>query len=235
MAIFKKVYKTIFFIVVLGCSQQAYLQESKLFLDIDYNTFSHSKLKQFQEEFVQDLEPVRVKTVDNFPANVGFTLGYEFVSIKTAIYFSYNTTGGKISYGDYSGQIRILQPVTGYSIGGIYHIDLIKGSPSKLKLGLKSINTFSFFKIDNYSKSNNTTTSESFKFSSRDIGLGSFLLFEQPLSIFSLRIKAGYDYVFGGKLIFSENKEAYLENNRGSAVRTNWSGIRTGLGIAYIF
>ena len=240
MAIILKIISSIKIIFLLvffiGFAQKAYLQENKIYFELDYNTFDHKKLKDFQSNLSEDFEPVRVKTVDDFSSNLGFTIGYELTSINASLYFSYTTTGGKLSYGDYSGEIRILQPLKGYSYGVIYSVFLAKDKFQKrLRINFKTINTLSTFETNSYYRLEDSIAKDDFKFSSFDFGLGSFLQYEQPISIFKLRLKLGYDQVFGGKLKFSENKEAYLLDATGSTVRTNWSGLRTGLGISYSF
>lgn len=229
----KNIFLLVFFI---GFAQEAYLQENKIYFEVDYNTFDHKKLKDFQRNLSDDFQPVRIKTVDDFSSNLGFTIGYELTNINAALYFSYTTTGGKLSYGDYSGEIRILQPLIGYSYGVVYSVFLAKNKfKNRLRISFKTINTFSTFEINSYYRLEDSVVKDDFKFSSFDFGLGSFLQYEQPVSIFKLRLKLGYDQVFGGKLKFSENNEAYLQDARGSTVRTNWSGLRTGLGISYSF
>jgi hypothetical protein len=41
--------------------------------------------------------------------------------------------------------------------------------------------------------------------------------------------------VVRGKLEHSENKESYLTNSHGGALRADWSGFRVGIGVSYYF
>ena len=116
--------KKIIKIAIIMFSLTSYSQQGKIFIETNYNTFSHSSLQQFQKEFKADIAPIPVKTVDDFPANIGFTLGYEITDASTAFFLSYNSTGGKLSYSDYSGVIRIEQPLKGYTAGGNYQFFL---------------------------------------------------------------------------------------------------------------
>lgn len=208
-------------------------QAGSIYVEVNYNTFAHSSLKSFQEEFINDISQVPLETNDNFPANVGFTIGYMLNSINTSFFFSYNTTGGKISYSDFSGKIRLTQPLNGYTIGGNYLIDILEnGDEKNFKLGLKGFYTFSTLKIESYNQLLDAITEESIGLKSTDFGVGASLIYEYPVSFFKIRATIGVDVVLGGKLLFDENKDFHLEDNSGDAVNTGWTGLRTGLGIS---
>lgn len=225
----KYLYTSILAIFIL--SDFCIAQTGSVFAELNYNTFSHSSLKSFQEEFINDVPDIPVKVNDNFPANFGFTLGYTINTINTSFFFNYNTTGGKISYSDFSGRIRITQPLKGYTFGGSYLFKIFKES-EKLHLGLKAFATFSSLEINSYNELLDTVNEDSLKFSSTDLGIGVNLIYEYPVYFFKIRATIGYDLVLGGKLLFKENKDVYLESNNGDSVKTGWSGLRTGIGIS---
>ena len=86
--------------------------------------------------------------------------------------------------------------------------------------------------IDSYSKIENSIQEESIDFKSFDVGFGAQLNYEYPFSFFIIKANIGFDLVLGNKLIFSDNNEAHLINNSNEEVKTGWTGLRTGLGIA---
>ncbi len=206
-------------------------QTGSIFIETNYNTFTHSSLKSFQEEFINDIPEVPIQVNDNFPAHFGFTVGYTINAISSSLFFNYNTTGGKISYSDFSGTIRTTQLLKGYTVGGSYLLKIIKDS-EKLHLGLKAFSTFSSLEVSNYGQLLDTVNEATIDFRSIDIGIGANLIYEHPISFFKLRAVIGYDLVLGGKLFFKENKDFHLENNTGDTVKTGWSGLRTGIGIS---
>ena len=208
-----------------------YSQEGSIFVELNYNSFMHTSLKSFQEEFRGDMPEIPIKINDNFPANFGITAGYKINSLDAALLFSYNSTGGKISYSDYSGIVRLTQPLKAYSLGGEYFIELDKSS-SNLSLGLKGFMTYSMLEIDSYTQIADEVNKDNIKLQSIDFGVGGRLIYEYPLSFFMLRASIGVDVVIGGKLKFKENNEYHLENNNGDPVKTNWTGLRTGIGIS---
>lgn len=210
----------------------SYSQNGEIFMELNYNTFSHSSLKSFQQEFIEDIPEIPMEVNDNFPSNIGFTLGYKLTSINTSLFFSYNSTGGKISYSDYSGVIRITEPLNVYTFGGEYQIKLSKSKTnSPFSLGLRGLTMLSNFEIENYTQISENITNENIKFQSINVGVGGRLIYEYPISFFIIKASLGFDMTFGGTLRYKENNDFYLENNNGDKVKTNWSGLRTGLGI----
>jgi len=208
-------------------------QQTKIFGELNYNTFSHSSLQQFQKDFIDDLNNIPAKVNDNFPSNIGFTIGVDLVENNIGLFGSYNFTGGKISYSDYSGAIKITQEISAFTIGGIYYFDIFKDK--RLKLGLKAFGTFSTLKLDSYANISNTINQESLGFKSFDFGTGAMIAYEYPLSFIIIRASTGFDLVFGGKLKFDNNSKFHLENNSGTPIKTEWTGLRTGIGVAFPF
>ncbi|WP_420400117.1 hypothetical protein [Flagellimonas sp.] len=226
--------KSIFkFLTLLLFSHNAIAQSGSIFAEINYNTFSHSNLQSFQQEFVQDIPQVDLRVNDDFPAHVGFTVGYKINAINTSIFASYNSTGGKISYSDFSGVIRLTQPLNGYTLGGIYHVSLLRNDRNNaLSLSLKGFGTYSTLDIQSYNETLGAVTEEEIGVHSIDYGVGVGLIYEYPISVIRLRASIGFDAVLGNKLTLNDNKDFYIEDNGGSAVKTGWSGLRTGIGIA---
>jgi len=218
---------------VLLASSTIYAQDGKLFFEVNYNTFSHSGLKDFQQEFIRDVGEVNVQVNDNFPSFFGFTAGYKISSINTSIFASYTSTGGKISYSDFSGVIRLTQPLKGYTLGGMYEIPLSESSNgSSLHFAARGFATYSTLDITSFNELNGISGTETISTSSLDFGGGVALIFEYPLSFVRLRASAGFDLVLGGKQYLTEDRDFFIQDNNGDAVRTGWSGARLGIGAA---
>ncbi|WP_298884483.1 hypothetical protein [uncultured Polaribacter sp.] len=222
--------KNILILFAIIFSINIYSQQGKIFIETNYNTFSHSSLSDFQQEFKNDLAPIPIKTVDDFPANIGFTIGYEIIDSSTAFFLSYNSTGGKLSYSDYSGIVRLEESLNAITIGGIYFLNLTENE--NLRIGFRGFSMISRFNLNSFSEISNNIQQDNFDFQSTDFGIGAQLNYEYPLSFLILKANIGFDITFGGKLIFDDNNEAYLTNNSNNKVTTGWSGLRTGIGIA---
>lgn len=223
--------KKIITIATVIISLSTFSQQGKIFIETNYNTFSHSSLSDFQQEFKADLSLIPIKTVDDFPANIGFTVGYEIIDSNVAIFLGYNATGGKLSYSDYSGVVKLEESLNAITVGGIYYVNL---NPEKknFRIGFRGFSMFSSLKLDSYSEIGNDIQEESIDFKSFDVGFGAQLNYEYPFSFFIIRANIGFDLVLGNKLIFKDNTEFHLTNNADEQVTTGWSGLRTGIGIA---
>ncbi|MEO9571223.1 MAG: hypothetical protein ABJH82_13475 [Polaribacter sp.] len=221
--------KNIIILFAFIVSINIYSQQGKIFIETNYNTFSHSSLSNFQQEFKNDLAPIQLKTVDDFPANIGFTIGYEIVDSSTALFLSYNSTGGKLSYSDYSGNIKIEESLNAITFGAIYFLNLT--DKKDFRIGFRGFSMFSQLNLNSFSEISNNIQQDNFDFQSTDLGFGAQLNYEYPLSFLILKATIGFDITFGGKLVFKDNNEAYLTSNSNNKVTTGWSGLRTGLGI----
>ncbi len=221
-------------VVLLFISFWGHTQEDRFFAELNYNTFSHSNLKSFQDEFVADVTEVQLVRNDEFPANIGFTIGYTVDNINTSFFASYTSTGGKASYSDFTGLIRITEAVSGITLGGEYLIDLNLNSTGKgdFNLGLRGFVTFSDLEIESNAGLFDQIESSSVGFTSMDLGVGLRAIYEYPIAFFSLRLTLGFDAVLGGKYLFKENSEYHLQDNSGDPVKNGWTGLRSGLGIS---
>jgi hypothetical protein len=201
-------------------------------LEINYNTFSHKDLKSLQTEFQEDLSEVDLRINDDFNANIGYGIGLKIESLNTQFFGSYTTTGGKISYSDFSGIIRITQLLKSFTLGGEYQYELTdEKDRSRFYIGSRVFFNFTKFDLENYSRVNNNVTTDLIEFRSIDIGLGARAIYDIPISVVKLRINFGYDLVFGGAFKLSSNDELTLQNDEGDPIKPGWSGLRVGLGV----
>ena len=205
-------------------------------IEINYNTFSHNRLRDFQQELSDDIDEVNLQTNDDFSSNVGYSIGIKVEDINTQFFVSYNSTGGKLSYSDYSGIIRLTQLLKGYTVGGEYQFKLSNdGSKEMFYFGTRASINYSELDLESYSKISDNVSRESIDFKSIDIGLGVRFIYDIPISIVKLRFNIGYDVMIGGDLKFKENNDFSLEDDGGDRVRTGWSGFRSGIGIVVPF
>lgn len=205
--------------------------------EVNYNTFSHKSLSDFQQQLLEDFGEVDMRVNDDFGANIGFTVGVKVEEINTQFFVAYNSTGGKISYSDYSGVVRATQLLKGYTLGGEYQFKLTKDTTSKgmFYFGARGFVNYSTLDLESYSRVADYVSTESLGFNSIDIGLGIRLFYDIPISVVKLRLNVGYDLVFAGELQFNDDNDFYLQDNSEDPVKTGWSGFRSGIGIVVPF
>ena len=163
--------KKLFLFLSLSVALCTFSQSGKIFTEINYNTFSHSNLSDFQQELVSELESdigVRLTTKD-FSGNVGFSLGYEIVDQDMALFFSYNKADIESFYSDVSGRVGIQQVLNGYTLGGMYLIDI---NNVDLKLGLRGFFMYTTLDVETYFEATGFTSfNDSLGFSAAEIGV----------------------------------------------------------------
>lgn len=200
--------------------------------EVNYNTFSHKEISDFQQELMEDIPEIDLRVNDDFGANIGYSLGLKVEDLDTQFFAAYNSTGGKISYGDYSGLIRITQLLKAYTAGAEYQFRLLDNdSKGVIYLGLRGLLNYTTLDLRSHSEIYDSVSSESVDFDAVDLGVGVAFNYDIPVWIVKLRLKLGYDLFLGGELKFSEDREVSLEDNEGDLVKTGWSGLRTGVGI----
>ena len=205
-------------------------------VEVNYNTFSHISLKDFQQQLRNDINEVNLEVNDDFGANIGYSFGIKIEDINTQFFASYNSTGGKISYSDFSGLIRVTQLLKAYTLGGEYQIKLSKDNSKEVfYFGARGFVNFTQLDLEGYSKISDIVTNESIDFNSIDFGLGARFIYDIPISVVKLRLNLGYDLMLGGELKFKENSDFSLEDDQGNRVKTGWSGFRSGIGIVVPF
>lgn len=202
--------------------------------ELNYNTFSHASLNEFQQQFIRNISEVNLRVNDDFGANIGYSIGIKAKEINTQFFVSYNSTGGKISYSDFSGVIRITQLLEAYTLGGEYQFNLSKKSRKEMfYFGARGFVNYSKLDLENYSKIYDAQSSESIDFHSIDLGLGIRFIYDIPISIVKFRLNIGYDLVLPGDFKFNDNNESTLVDDNGDNVKTGWSGFRSGIGIVF--
>ena len=208
-------------------------QGLSVYSEMNYNTFYHSSLKAFQKEFMLDMPELPMEVTDDFPANYGYTFGVKIDEINTSFFYSYNSTGGKISYADYSGKIAITELLIGRTIGGQYEYQFYSSSYGNIYGLFRAFFMFNDFDIESTYVIDGKEEVKLYELKSFDIGGGFGVKYEYPLWFFNLYLSAGVDVVLGGDLKL--DSKHHIENNRGEPVNANWTGFRTGIGVSVPF
>jgi len=121
------VIRAFFISVILVFSLFANGQTLSFSADIGYGNYSMSGLKSFNNDILNTL-PVEARLIDDFPAQP-FFYGSIIYQTKSPVYVGvscgYYTTGSRISYKDYSGELRIDNLVSAWAPGIIPGIVII--------------------------------------------------------------------------------------------------------------
>lgn len=191
-------------------------------------------LKAFNNYYLKNL-PVVAKITDDFPAQLSYN-GSILYFISTQTYLgitgSFSTTGSRISYKDFSGELKYDNILTNFSPGIRVGFILINKKfrlteENNLMLGITKLRM----------EESILGVEEQTDLSSKSIQIEPGVKLSYTfLEHVELGMKAGYLIDTGAKYSLKSNKEATLQNPvTDENVKNNWSGIRLGIFIGYTF
>jgi len=230
--------KTFIFILMIfslpGKSQNWNLQFSTT-----YGTYSMKDLKEIQQSLQIQAQPFSAKIVESFPSRFGYDVAFIRTNSKRSIglFYSYQSTGGRIHYEDYSGELKMDQIINGNSIGAFITGDLTKSESYKLYGGIRVGITATNLKLQNTIVAlDQQYLSERYKFESLN-------LFASPLlggKVFYNRfygfLEARYEWhAAKGPLTLNGDGDVYVTVNSDEKAKADWDGFRASVGIGYSF
>jgi hypothetical protein len=207
--------------------------------EIFYGTFKMKSMEEFQRS-VQKWQPsYEYQIVEKFPPFVGYNLltGYDISpGITLGVRLQYVSTGGRVDYGDYSGQITHDQLLQAFSIGINSTFRITKPSDWQAYLAFTAGAMGTSLNLS-------TTAQVSDSQSSYDSYLHSYNYFFNPAIKVSRKLSGhlvlyatcGYEFQIHRTLRLPQDDRAYLKTTEGHDVIAEWDGMRLGAGISYQF
>lgn len=196
-------------------------------------------LKDFQNELKPAVNFVPIKTVESFPAWIGydFKVSRALNKIELGAFYSFNSTGGRLHYKDYSGQIKFDQLIKANSFGTFVSLNLNESVVYKLRLGIRNALCFSDLKLENsISLYDQVIDSEFYNLKSLDIYISPLFEFEYLINNFFLSAELRYEiFVVKSPLTINGDGEVYIELDNGDKMKADWDGVRITAGLGYKF
>jgi hypothetical protein len=201
---------------------------SQITFSFSIGTSKHSmtELKDFNNYIIDNL-PVNAKIVDNFPFTPFYecNLLYNFNKIFIGVSYSYHSTGSRISYIDYSGEIKIDQIISSNTIGPIVKYNFYKTGNFRYLSFISIKYQSTSYKISDYSRIYEFEESGGEKFSSQsaisNLGVEVLYLYKN----YGITAFIGFTLDFTGNFKFDGRDE----------FNPDWSGISLGLRFSYDF
>lgn len=219
----------------------AFAQKWSVAGEIFYGTFKMKSIKDYQHGIVVWPAPDEFKVVDNFPAYIGynFLAGYNVSPrLSLGIRLQYTSTGGRVAYGDYSGELIVDQLLHGYSAGINSTYRLTNPSDWDVYMSFTAgamrtslTNVYSFHLFDQ------SPSIYEYRFRSYNYFFNPAITvkrrFNDHLGFYA---SLGYEFQIHRTLRSSINDEWYLKTMDGKDdVVAEWDGLRIGIGISYHF
>lgn len=215
-------------------AHQAVGQSLNIGVKTFYGTYLMNDLSDLQQELSEQI-PVDSRVVQSFPGYIGHQLHMylEFpLGFNIGVLGDMATTGGRVHYIDYSGEIRIDMVVKRKSIGFIY-----EGRPWVINEylyffgGAKATAIFSKLAMEEYLNVYSSNNRKTYHFTSKGFGIEPQIALEFKISRLKVRAESGCQFD-RSKPFKSSNLR--LNSSKGE-VGPDWSGARVGLSLAYSF
>ncbi|MDX5422839.1 MAG: hypothetical protein LPK14_11345 [Hymenobacteraceae bacterium] len=212
--------------------------QEKMYLEprLGFGTFRMSSMKELQQTVISNTS-VNAKAVDQFGPYFQFGLGLvQDLSDNTraGLLVERGSTGGRVAYEDYSGEITFDTPVSYNALGiFLYTHEPIAASKIELVTGIELNLFLSRLKTESYARIYDSKESSEDKFNSKGLGLKPYIGLQYPVFTLPVSLTAGYMASASQAFHVPGEKEQYLVRNAdGDKLEPSWSGLRINLTVA---
>jgi hypothetical protein len=201
--------------------------------------FNMKEMKKHQTELKAQF-PVDAKVVESFPAFWFYELSLKWEiteRLKVGGALSFTSTGGRIDYRDYSGEMECNQLTRAWVVAGQGEVLLNPTSKWPVSFTCDAGAVFGRYELDMSIDINNSKDSDNLALNSVNLFVApGFMASRRIVGPLSATLKAGYHVdVVKGKQKLSDNDELYLLDESGNKIRLDWSGFRAGIGLSIAF
>lgn len=187
------------------------------------NFFNMKDLKEFQK--TMNVEWLGTKTLKSFPSYYNYQLQAAFLfsrHIVGGIYTDYTSTGGRLDYKDYSGEIRYDQVVSRLSIGALFEYKIFNAGMFSIDLSSKISYQASKLKFESLLQIQGDKQTGTSEFTSDGIGIEPGAAAGFTYSFFLIRLEAGYQLSFSGNYTSKEHKLNTVSETLGD-IKPEWN------------
>ncbi len=193
-------------------------------------------LKNMESSMQIQFPNIPFAIVDNFPGHIAHTidLSYRFGRHEAGIQGTYNTTGGKLAYSDYTGEYWGKLIVNGYRLGLSYRFyqpltDFENLGSLSFFAEFSPAITLSNFKSEEYMRvfDEDQKSDDDLDLDAKGISLLPQIGLKWNITRnIGISVSGGYDFQLGSHFEYQGQK---------SNIKSNWSGIRINGGISFTF
>lgn len=198
-------------------------------------TYGMDDMKRFQLEFNQAL-PIPGVIISSFPAYWYYEgqLQYQFQNNRLGSSVSYGSSGGRVSYSDYSGKVLNDLRVEGTSTSVCYERlqPLSKNGTWSIGFGINVGWLFGKMKFDNLQQIGNNKATVVEYFTTGNMTLEPRVTLRKAIKAFEFLAVCGYNInAIKGNVIPKSYPDAILTNSSGDPAHLDFSGLRGGVGV----
>ena len=218
------------------------LGQVTVFSKVSDNAFVMQDLKDLQNELVRSLivSGIPAKVTESYPSYAGFQLGFQMPVAKfgehellIGIYGDYTSTGGRIHYQDYSGEVKYDQVAIAHSVGALMGVRTRFSQMFHLDVNASVRLVGSTLRYGGMMRIAGNTQSSNWEFTSTAVGFEFGVLPTLDVLGFGLGVSASYLVYPPSTLELSSNEDAHLLHANGKDVLIDWSGLKLGVVLSY--
>lgn len=181
-----------------------------------------------------------LKSTDEFPPYLFYQLDVLcriFRGFSAGLTSSFQSTGGRNHYADYSGSYREDLLLSGINMGGIVSWRHPVGTRFYIMLEVASGIKFSQVDLEhNFVITDEYQEAEAYEMKSSSFWISPQVRLERNIwKMVSVSAFAGYEINPSSKIRMKDNEDLFLFHRDGAYAKTDWSGLRAGLGFSCAF
>lgn len=213
----------------------AFAQESNsLLFRVGVGTYSMKSQKLLQQDFNTNSR-IPFRAVHSFPPFM--TFGGSFgvrISERASVglWAEYASTGGRLSYSDYSGHATIDQALNSYQIGPFAQYRINKSIDWPIYVTLHSSLVRTNQKLTSEIEVGANIDKENFTMKSTNYGLRPGIMLTRDLHPFTFQAGLGAELQFHGDMDVKSNNAIFTTSD-GKNLVSQWDGLRLTLGIGF--
>lgn len=200
---------------------------------LQYGSYSMKSLEALQKSMLLSQLPLEI--VESYPSRIGFEISMlrSFGKFSLGAFLTKASTGGRVSYADYSGSVNYDLIANNTIVGVQIEGALIKKETWELFFSLREGVGFNTMKYKSTWSLGENSSSQQEKFKSINLvvspGFGGRVFYKN----FFIHPEVRYETHFlKGDLHYSNNNDAYLEVN-GEKSQVDWDGVRLSFSVGY--
>ena len=200
---------------------------------LNYGSYSMKSLKKVQQSLLSSNIPLEV--VESFPSRAGFEINLlrTFDNVSLGAGFSQASTGGRVSYADYSGSISHDIIATNKMISIQVEYAVLQKDTWELFFAMRNGVAMSTMTYRSALTLGSDTEEINNKFKAMNFALGPGLGARFFYRNFFLHPEAKYEiHVVKGDLTYTEDSDVELMVD-GNKVQMDWDGIRLSISLGY--
>jgi hypothetical protein len=225
-----------YLVIVLICLTLPVAAQISISVGTGAGTYLQGGLKNFQENFASRYN-VDAEVNSNFPPYVNYEGSFNFTyspRLFSEIFFAYGSTGGRVSYSDYSGTVYMNQKVNYMAVMSSFGVRWRKENYQfdvQVRLG----RIISKLTLDQYEKVADSYWTHSGKYVSEGG------VFEPNFKVTRINgnlgvyASAGLSATVSPSFFESENTVSYISTPQGEfMIAPDWTGLRIAVGLTFI-